>query len=406
MKIRVEVLPHQEEFIFSTHKHTGLIGGYGSGKSYAGVLKTVLKKLQYPGIDVAYYLPTYGLIRDIAFPKFSEILREIGIEFRLNRSDKEIVTPYGRIILRSYDKPESIIGYEVGYSLVDETDILPQQKMTDVFAMITGRNRSVLPNGDVNCTDVVGTPEGFKWAYQFFVREAKENRRIINAKTKDNPFLPADYLSTLEGIYTPEQLEAYTNGIFVNLTAGNVYRNYDRLKNHTRRVITAGDVLHVGMDFNITKMNAVIHVEDDGIKYAVDEIANAYDTNEICALIKERHPGHKVIVYPDAAGKARSTSGKSDHEIIKSYGYTIRTGNSNPPVKDRVSKMNVSFCDKDGNRTYLVNDEQCPNYAEALEKQTYKNGEPDKTSGFDHITEAGGYYIYNSGKTKIKYKLS
>ena len=111
------------------------------------------------------------------------------------------------------DKPESIIGYEVGYSLVDETDILPQTKMRDVFAMITGRNRSVLPNGDMNCTDVVGTPEGFKWAYQFFVREKSPDRRIIRAKTQDNPFLPPDYLSTLQGIYTPQQLEAYTSSL-------------------------------------------------------------------------------------------------------------------------------------------------------------------------------------------------
>lgn len=407
MKIRLEVLPHQEEFIFSTSKHTGLIGGYGSGKSYAGVLKTVLKKLKYPGIDVAYYLPTYGLIRDIAFPKFSEILRDIGVEFRLNKSDKEIITPYGRIILRSMDKPESIIGYEVGYSLVDETDILPQRKMTDVFAMIVGRNRSNLPKGDINCTDVVGTPEGFKWAYQFFVRDKSPNRKIIKAKTKDNPFNPPDYLSTLQGIYSPQQLEAYTNGEFVNLTSGNVYRNYDRLLNYTSRTAQPGHVLHVGMDFNITKMNAVIHIEDEGNKYAVDEVVNAYDTQELCELLLAKYTGHKIIVYPDAAGNARKTnSKKSDHDIIRSYGFVIRAGKANPAVRDRVTTMNLAFKDKNGNARYFVNDEQCPNYAEALEKQTYKNGEPDKSSGYDHITEAGGYYVYNSGKQKMKYGIS
>lgn len=407
MKIRLEVLPHQEEFIFSKTKHTGLIGGYGSGKSFAGVLKTVLKKLAYPGIDVAYYLPTYGLIRDIAFPKFGELLQKLGVEYRLNRTDKEIITAFGRIILRSMDKPESIIGYEVGYSLVDETDILPQTKMRDVFAMITGRNRSVLPNGDMNCTDVVGTPEGFKWAYQFFVREKSPDRRIIRAKTQDNPFLPPDYLPTLQGIYTPQQLEAYTNGEFINLTSGNVYRNYDRILNETRRTVQPGDVLHVGMDFNITKMNAVIHVEDSEYKYAVDEIANAYDTFEICELLKERYPTFKIITYPDAAGNSRKTSAKkSDHEIIKSFGFTVRSGLKNPFVRDRVNAMNLAFADKDGKRKYLVNDERCPVYAESLEKQTYKNGEPDKTSGYDHITEAGGYYVYNSGKTKIKYGIS
>jgi hypothetical protein len=40
-----------------------------------------------------------------------------------------------------------------------------------------------------------------------------------------------------------------------------------------------------------------------------------------------------------------------------------------------------------------VNQIKCPKFAEALERQFYKNGEPDKRSGFDHITEAGGYAI-------------
>jgi len=41
-----------------------------------------------------------------------------------------------------------------------------------------------------------------------------------------------------------------------------------------------------------------------------------------------------------------------------------------------------------------------------LERQTYKNGEPDKSTGFDHITEAGGYFIFNYDVAKISYKLS
>jgi len=38
-------------------------------------------------------------------------------------------------------------------------------------------------------------------------------------------------------------------------------------------------------------------------------------------------------------------------------------------------------------------------YCEALKKLKYKNGEPDKSSGFDHVTDAGGYYISKKGKT-------
>jgi hypothetical protein len=43
----------------------------------------------------------------------------------------------------------------------------------------------------------------------------------------------------------------------------------------------------------------------------------------------------------------------------------------------------------------MVNTHKCPEYTEALEKMAYdKNGVPDKSSGFDHITDAGGYFVY------------
>lgn len=403
MKMEIELLKHQIKFIKSEKRHTGLVAGYGSGKSYAGVFKTIKKKMQYKGIDVAYYLPTYPLIKDIAFPKFAEALEQLKIPFKLNRSDKEFITPFGRIILRSMDNPDLIVGYEVGYSLIDEADVLPTNKMKELFVKILSRNRKPLPNGDVNQLDFVSTPEGFKFLYDFFVKRPSEDKALIKGKTADNPFLPKDYIKALQDEYTPEQLQAYLNGEFINLTAGNVYRNYDRIKNQSRRTATDRDVLHIGMDFNITNMNAVVHIEENGVKIAVDEFVKAYDTQELCELIKRKYPNNKIIIYPDSAGKARSTSGKSDHEIIRSFRFVIRCGNQNPPVKDRVNKMNLSFCDKDQNRKYLVNDEQCPHYAEALEKQTYKNGEPDKHSGFDHITEAGGYYIYNSSVKGISY---
>lgn len=407
MSDEIELLEHQAEFIESDFIHTAIVGGFRSGKSHAGVIKTILKKLAYPGIDVAYYLPTYGLIKDIAYSKFSHFLDLLNIKYTLNKSDHEYLTSFGRIILRSMDNPDTIVGYEVGYSIIDEADVLPTKHMNDVLVKVVARLSIPLPDGKDNSLDFVSTPEGFKFLYEFFIKKPHPSKRLIRASTKNNPFISKSYISTLEMNYTVEQLEAYLEGEFVNITTGSVYKNYDRKKNRTDRIIQVGDVLHVGMDFNITKMNAVIHVQDSQFKYAVDEIVNAYDTTEVCALLKSKFSGYKIIIYPDAAGSARSTSGKSDHDIIKSFGFTIRAPKSNPAVKDRVNVVNTAFCNKDGLRSYLVNDEQCPNYSEALEKQTYKNSVPDKTEGYDHINEAGGYYIYNATAVKsIKYNLS
>jgi hypothetical protein len=42
--------------------------------------------------------------------------------------------------------------------------------------------------GHINQTDVVGTPEGFKWLYDFFIKNASDHKAVIKAKTYDNPF--------------------------------------------------------------------------------------------------------------------------------------------------------------------------------------------------------------------------
>ena len=75
--VTISLLPQQKKFYLSDELHTGYIGGFGSGKSHVGVLKTITKKLQYPQFPVAYYLPTYPLVKDIAVPKFTGLLEEL-----------------------------------------------------------------------------------------------------------------------------------------------------------------------------------------------------------------------------------------------------------------------------------------------------------------------------------------
>lgn len=392
MQLSIPTLKHQREFIQSTNRHTALIGGFGSGKSYVGVAKTIIKKIMIPKVDVAYYLPTYGLINDVAFPKFTEQLTKCEIPFSVNRSENIIKTQFGNILLRNMSDPDRIIGYEVGYSLIDETDALSKDKMSDVFMKIIGRNRSVLPNGMINQTDVVGTPEGFKWLHEFFIKNATDNKLVVKAKTYDNPFLPAGYVDTLKETYTASQVNAYLNGEFVNLNSASVYQSYNRKAHRTDVVPMVNEMLYIGLDFNITNMNAVVHVKRNNKLYAVGEVAGCYNTQSMCDALKTNYLGHKMIINPDASGDARSTSGASDFSILKQNGFTINSDRKNPNISERVNSVNLAF-EKD---TYYVNDKLCPVYAEALENQSYKNGIPDKTSGFDHITEAGGYCVFKN----------
>lgn len=396
----MQILKHQADFIQSNHTHTAIIGGYGSGKSFGGTLKIVLKKLAYPNIDVAYYLPTYGLIKDIAFPNISELLTLQNIPFNLNKSDKEFITPYGKIIMRSMDCPELIVGFEVGYSIIDEADVISVSKMNESFKNIVARNRKKLPNGDKNCLDFVSTPEGFGFLYNFFVKNPSPEKLIIKASSLSNPFLPKDYIDTLRLSYTEAQLNAYINGDFVNLTSASVY-NFDRLAHDTDVEQLPNEMLYVGLDFNVTNMNAVVHVKRNGKLYAVGEIAEAYNTQQVSEFLIENYPNHKIIINPDASGNQRSSSGASDFSILKQFGFEINSPKKNPPVNERVNSVNLAL----QNGTYFVNTKKCPRFTESLENQAYKNGVPDKSSGYDHITEAAGYSIHRNLYGKVSQVL-
>ncbi|MGE8528501.1 phage terminase large subunit [Chryseobacterium rhizosphaerae] len=184
-------------------------------------------------------------------------------------------------------------------------------------------------------------------------------------------------------------------GLIPDKGGHSVYNDYDDIENHTDRMVQPNDVLHIGMDFNVTNMSAIIHVHEGENDYAVAELTGIFDTFSMCEKIKELYRSHSIVIYPDASGQNRKTSGKSDFDIIRQYKYVIRTGVSNPAVRDRVNEVNTAFRE----RKYFVNRFNCPVYSESLKKQKYKNGEPDKKEGYDHTNDAGGYYITKKGKT-------
>ena len=159
------------------------------------------------------------------------------------------------------------------------------------------------------------------------------------------------------------------------------------------------------MVFNVGRMAAVVHVKRDGQPYAVDEIVNGYDTPDMIRRIRERYwryengrylPSCQIRIYPDASGDSRRSvnASQTDIELLRQAGFAVSVNAANPPVKDRVNAMNAMFCNAEGERRYRVNPDMCPSYVEALEQQPWgKNGEPDKTTGHDHINDAAGYFI-------------
>ena len=392
----------QEAFIYNKSAFPAFVGGFGSGKTAAAIARIMTLKRLCPKQDVAYYLPTYGLVEDIAYQRFPMLFEKHGLPFKLNRQAATLQTDIGRIIFRTMDNPDKIIGYEVAHSVCDELDTLPIEKARNVWNKVIARNRQkAFTNAGTaipNSVAVATTPEGFRFVYDRWVKNKAAGYDLVRAKTMDNAHnLPADYIDNLRNSYSSQLLAAYLDGEFVNLTAGSVYPEFDRALNATNETIAPKETLHIGCDFNVTKMSAVIHVLRGDDPHAAMEITDVFDTPAMARIIKERYRdnGHSIMIYPDASGSGRrsNNASESDIAILKQHGFHVCVNSTNPAVKDRVLSMN-RMLHNEGERRYRVNPQHCPQLVESLEKQPYdKNGEPDKASGLDHILDAAGYFI-------------
>lgn len=247
---------------------------------------------------------------------------------------------------------------------------------------------------------VYSTPEGYRFLYDRWVRNKRDGYEMVQASTLSNPFLPPDYVDSLRASYPAQLIEAYLNGKFVNLASGSVYSDFDRQLNHTGEQIRPSEVLHVGMDFNVLNMTAVVSVIRDDRPYTLAELTKVRDTPTMVKMLKDRYVsrGHQVIIYPDASGGNTSSknASESDLSIIRQAGLTVRVNSSNPAVKDRVNAVNAMLLNAQGQRRWLINTDNCPVLTEALEQQCYdNNGEPDKKTGHDHANDAVGYFLVN-----------
>ena len=68
----------QKAFAIAREPFPAFCGGLGSGKTAAAIARAMALKTQFKTCDIAYYLPTYQLVEDIAFRRFPELCERKG----------------------------------------------------------------------------------------------------------------------------------------------------------------------------------------------------------------------------------------------------------------------------------------------------------------------------------------
>jgi len=393
---------HPGQLAFAADKDTQILGisaGYGAGKTRALCARAITLAAANQGFIGCIMEPTGPLIRDIWINDFDDFLDAYGIPYTFRASplpEYVLHLPGGdtKLLCRSFENWSRIIGLNLAWVLADEIDTVSPAIATKAFPKILGRLRS----GNVRSFAAASTPEGFRWMWNTFGSEdatARTDRKLIKMRTADNPHLPPDFIERLKANYDPSLLKAYLDGEFVNLNTGQVYDRFDREKHVIKSFDADNEPLHVGVDFNIGNMSAVIAVRTPNKLIVIDEISGGHDTDAIGQEIKRRYPHRQLYAYPDASGGNRSTNAtRTDIEILQSYGFSNQSERSNPPVRDRVAAVQAALENGKGQVRVQIT-ENCKRTIECLELQSYtEKGEPDKDAGYDHMNDAIGYMIW------------
>ena len=400
-KIKNNLLPHQQKFCEDTnHRKLALVCGFGAGKTYALVSKSFMLAAMNVGHISAVFEPTSPMLRDILMRTMNDLLEEWQIPYTFRASPlPEYVLSFQEgthtILLRTILTYQRLRGQNLCAVGFDEADTVPKRDAEQAMNMALARLRS----GNIQQFYATTTPEGHSWAFETFEKNAKEDTRLIKAKTSDNPYLPEGFIDSLLENYPPQLIQAYLNGNFTNLTTGAVYSRFDRIKHVIDKLPfpIENEIIKIGIDFNVMNCNAVVCVTAADKLIIIDEITKQQDTDALAKEIVRRYGNNKILVYPDASGANRSTinASKTDIAILQSYGFTSMALRSNPPIKDRVQTLQALLENSKG-RVRLAVYAGCRRVIECLELQSYdeKTGDPDKQNGYDHLNDALGYLCY------------
>lgn len=214
----IELTGPQSAFHLSEARFRALVGGIGSGKSFAGALDLIIRaKSRRLYMATA---PTYRLLADSSLRTFLDLAR--GLDWLRGFSKSSVTATLGNraeVLFRSTDEPERLRGSNLSGVWMDEAS-LSEEAALDI---LLGRLRE---KGEHGWLSLSFTPRGrLHWTYRRFGR-ADSGAAVFNSRTDQNPNLPPGFAEELRAQYTAAQAEQELGGAFVDLSGSMFQRHW------------------------------------------------------------------------------------------------------------------------------------------------------------------------------------
>lgn len=377
-------------------------------------IRMAVKKRISSENEIWYGAPTQKQAKRVFWPRLKKAIprcwmasgpSETELSIRIKESDHVV-----RVV--GLDNYDDLRGSGLWFFIGDEWgDVNPSAWSEVIRPMLsTARGHALF----------IGTPKGYNHFRDMYLRGQPGIENEVGwwsclYTTLDGGLVPKEELAAARRDMDMRQYRQEYEASFENCSGRCVYA-FSRSESIKDVAYDENIDVHIGLDFNVDPMCATIWQEistpcGDVITCQIDEIImTSSHTDEMASEIIYRY-GRKNInfsgeitthlnhinIYPDPSGNSRKTSsgGKTDFSILRSRGLKVVALSKAPLIRDRLNVTNALFENSSGERKAFVSP-KCRKSIEAYAGYTYKEGssEPDKNSGFDHIVDASGYYIF------------
>ena len=377
----------QSEIFCSDSRFRVCVAGRRVGKTFLSTGELLKSAIGGKNRNCWYVAPTYGAAKEIAWSMLIDTIPQEYIA-KTNETSLTLKLINGSTIsLKGAEKPHNLRGRALDFVVLDEfADMRPEAWYEVIRPSLSDREGSAL---------FIGTPKGRNHFYDLWASgmDGAEGWASFQYTTLEGGNVPEAEVEAARIDLDERTFNQEYCAEFVTYS-GLIYYAFSR----ELSVADCSDegTLHIGMDFNLDPMSAVISVRKGEMLYAVDEIViYGSNTDEMVAEIKDRYPNRHIIVYPDPASRQRKTSagGRTDLSILQNAGFSVKAKKSHALVRDRINAVNSRLLSSSGERNLFVSP-KCKQTIKSLERQTYKEGTsiPNK-DGFDHMNDALGYLV-------------
>jgi hypothetical protein len=397
-----------------------LSGSVGSAKSLLLAHLAVTHAILYAGAGI---LVGRRVHKDMKNTIWAMILKHYPeLKQYWNKSDTTIRLPNGSIFYGvSWDKGDydKFRSYELSMAVIEELTENDTLDMVTEIRMRLGRAQGVRENVLICATNPDSPSHP---AYQYFIENKSESRRVFYSKTEDNPFLPKWYIESLRKTLDPKQALRMLQGQWIEINKDNVYYAYEDSnclldKSYQWDYKYPCDIF---IDFNNSKSGKPMSIGAGQYINGKYHFAKTWIIAGMRTLDMMDEMAHDGIFdmpftmfrfFGDAAGRSQDTrSNKPDWDLIENFianyrpknkpylEYEIEVPQANPAIKARHNLINA-LCKNDLGETNLFIYNEAKDLAKGFRLTQLKENArliEDDSLREQHITTAAGYYCYRN----------